>query len=155
MIEAGFDFDCTIDQVLAALTTLPTPLRPFYFSHEEKISSNLDIIDDCKRFSEFLKKAKSGFFLLGSSVTYSLRVSQGKPLICECFIDVEIESVTQLLKHMAIPQLIFGFACDPGEREARNRVKVKLGENLIESWVGRNVHKYLPGFYWLTLLSSL
>ncbi len=153
MIEAGLEFDGgAIDRVVAAFTGLPLPLRPIHFSHEEKVGSDADRIEDQKRFAAFLAKSKSGFFLLGSAVTYSIRIASGRPLICDCFIDVEPKIAEQLLVHMSRVQPVFGFACAPGERKRRNRITTVQGVNTIESWVGRDTQKYVPGFYWLTLL---
>ena len=152
MIEAGLEFDGVIDRVVAAFAELPLSLRPIHFSHEEKVGSDADRIEDQKRFAAFVAKSKSGFFLLGPAVTYSIRVASGRPLVCDCFIDVEPEIAKQFLMHMSKAQPLFGFACESGERERRNRVTTQQGVNTIESWVGRDVQKYVPGFYWLTLL---
>ncbi len=37
---------------------------------------------------------------------------------------------------------------------ARNQVRHQLGVMKIESWVGRNARKWLPGLYWLNLISA-
>lgn len=152
MIEVGLEFEDSIERVMATFASLPAPLRPTHFSHKETISRDADCIDDQKRFSVFLAKSKSGFFLLGSQVTYSIRVALGKPLVCDCFIDVAPVLAKQFLEHMSKAKPCFGFACAPSEREHRNRVTAQQGANTIESWVGRNTQKYVPGFYWLTLL---
>jgi hypothetical protein len=55
---------------------------------------------------------------------------------------------------MATAHPIFGFVCAPEERERRNRTKIKQGMNTIESWVGRDIQKYVPGLYWCTLLPA-
>lgn len=154
MIEAGLEFDSDVEWVVAALATLPSELRPIYFSHDEKCNSKANQISDHKKFATFLAKSKSGFFLLGSNVTYSIRIAVGKPIVCDCFIDLEPEYVRKFLAHMATVKPRFGFACLPAEREHRNRVTTQQGVNKIESWVGRDTQKYLPGFYWLTLLSD-
>lgn len=154
MIEAGLEFDGEVELVVAALAALPPKLRPIYFSHDEKVGSNANQLADHKKFAAFLAKSKSGFFLLGSGVTYSIRIAVGKPLVCDCFIDLEPEYAQQFLAHMATAKPRFGFACMPAEREHRNRVTTQQGVNKIESWVGRDTQKYLPGFYWLTLLSD-
>ncbi len=152
MIEAGLEFEGAIDRVVAVFADLPVVLRPVHFSHEEKIGSNADRIEDQKRFAAFIAKSKSGFFLLGPAVTYSVRIAAGKPLVCDCFINVTPEVAEQFLEYMAKAKPVFGFACVPGEREQRNRVTTQQGVNTIESWVGRDTQKYVPGFYWLTLL---
>ncbi len=154
MIEVGLDFEGAgaIARVVRAFTDLTAPLRPVYFSHDEKPASVADRIDDQTRFSAFVTKSESGFFLHGPGVTYSVRNAAGKPLICDCFLDLAAETAEQFLAYMATAKPVFGFACAPGEREQRNRVTATLGVNTIESWVGRDTSKYVPGFYWLTLL---
>ena len=152
MIEAGLEFDGAIERVVAAFSGLPPPLRPIHFSHEEKVGSDADRIDDQKRLAAFVAKSKSGFFLLGPLVTYSIRIASGRPLMCDCFIDVEPEIAKQFLIQMSMARPLFGFACALGERERRNRVTTQQGVNTFESWVGRDAQKYVPGFYWLTLL---
>lgn len=155
MIEAGLEFEGAIDGVMAAFADLPSPFRPVQFSHEEKLGSNADRIDDQKRFAAFVAKSESGFFLLGPGVIYSIRIAPGKPLICDCFLDVEPEVAELFLERMSQANPIFGFACAPGERERRNRFTTQQGVSTIESWVGRDTQKYVPGFYWLTLLPDV
>jgi hypothetical protein len=152
MIEAGLVFEGTIHRMVSAFTELSPPLRPIHFSCEEKVGSDADLIEDQKLFTAFVTKNKSGFFLLGPTVTYSIRIASGRPVICDCFIDAEPEFAKHFLIHMSKIQPLFGFACAPGERERRNRVTKQQGANSIESWVGRDAQKYVPGFYWLTLL---
>lgn len=152
MIEAGLEFDGDVEPVLAVFAGLPPELRPAHFSHEERINKDADRIDNQKRFADFISKGKSGFFLLGPAVTYSFRIASGRPLVCDCFLDVSPELVELFLEQMSKAHPIFGFACSSGERERRNRITVQQGLNTVESWVGRDTRKYIPGFYWLTLL---
>ena len=152
MIEAGIEFEVAIDRVVMAFGDLPVPLRPVHFSHEEKPASDADCIADQKRLAAFVAKSKSGFFFLGPGLTYSVRIATGRLLVCDCFIDVSPEAAEYFLKHMAKVKPVFGFACLPGERERRNRVTTQQGPNKIESWVGRDTQRYVPGLYWLTLL---
>jgi hypothetical protein len=154
MIEAGLEFDGDIERILAEFTTLPLPLRPVHFSIEEKMVDAADRFEDHKRFADFRARSQSGFFLLGETVTYSFRFAIGKPLICDCFIDVRPDVAIQFLIQMSMVQPLFSFACAPDEREHRNRVTVRQGADKIESWVGRDTQRYVPGFYWLTLLSE-
>jgi hypothetical protein len=154
MIEAGLEFDGEVERVLPAFIALPPPLRPAYFSHEEKIVDTADRVEDQRRFAEFRARSQSGFFLLNDVVTYSLRFSMGRPLICDCFIDVQPETAKQFLAQMSTALPVFGFACAPAEREHRNRVTIQQGSNKVENWVGRDTRKNVPGLYWLTLLSE-
>lgn len=152
MFEAGLEFDGAIDRVVKAFIDLPEALRPVHFSHEEKPASDADRIADPKRLAAFVAKSKSGFLLLGPGLTYSVRIPAGKTLICDCFLEVAPEAAEHFLRHMSEAIPIFGFACMPGERERRNRVTTQQGASKIESWVGRDTQRYVPGLYWLTLL---
>jgi hypothetical protein len=152
MIEAGLEFDGAIDRVLKAFVDLPASLRPVHVSHDEKPARDADRVADPKRLAEFVAKSKSGFFLLGPGLTYSLRIATGRPIICDCFLDVAPETAEHFLAHMSKAMPIFGFACMPSERERRNRVTTQQGASKIESWVGRDTQRYVPGLYWLTLL---
>ncbi len=154
MIEAGIEFHEEIEDVLAAFGALPPPLRPIYFSHEEKIVDTADQFQDEDRFSAFRARSESGFYLLGESITYSFRLAKRKPSICDCFIDVPDAVAKQFLIQMSAAKPLFGFACLPAEREYRNLIRVQQGVNNIENWVGRDTQKSVPGLYWLTLLSE-
>jgi hypothetical protein len=155
MIEAGLEFDDRqVEHVVSALARLTTPLRPAHFSHEEHVENGADRIENQARLSAFLAESKSGLFLLGKGITYSIRAAPGRPLVCDCFLDVEPEIAMQFLVQMSASQPVFGFACAPEEREHRNRLATQQGVRRIEAWVGRDTKKYVPGLYWLTLLSD-
>lgn len=154
MIEVGLEFDGEVGHVLDAFLILPTPLRPTHFSREERIENDADLFQSGDRLSKFIEKSKSGFFLLGPVVTYSIRIAKDRSLVCDCFIDVAPLLAKQFLISMSKAKPLFGFACVSEERKKRNRVIIQLGQNEIESWVGRNVKKYVPGFYWITLLTE-
>lgn len=156
-IEAGLEFSKgTIDRVVRAFITLPVPLRPSHFSYDENVRKHDDQIDDKKRFTAFLARSQSGFFLSGEAVAYSIRIASGKPTICDCFLDLEPEAVKTFMLHMSIARPLFGFACAPDERERRNRLNIRLQDKYaVQAWVGRDIYKYVPGFYWLTLLPDI
>jgi len=62
MIEAGFEFDGEINHVVAALMSLPLPLRPIHFSHEENVENDADRTEDQGRLAAFVAESRSGFF---------------------------------------------------------------------------------------------
>lgn len=154
MIEAGLEFLGSIHAVVPEFVSLPELVRPVHFSHDERLGSNADRVEDIKRFSAFITKAKSGFFLLGPSATYSIRIAADGHIRCDCFLEVEPATVEGFMKYMASAQPIFGFACAPAEREKRNSITTKQGASTITSWVGRDTRKYVPGLYWITLLTD-
>jgi hypothetical protein len=58
-----------------------------------------------------------------------------------------------LFRALCEEKLIFGYACHAEEREHRNRVAKAMRYGLHEAWVGRDHSRYLPGIYWLTVIS--
>lgn len=155
MISAELEFeDGSLDRVLAAFLSLPPSLRPTHFSDDEVDVSRRKAVDDSRNFTLFFDKRTTGFFLFGRALSCLASVAPGKSIRVYCSIEGESNLAKQFLVHMAKAQPIFGFACAPEEREWRNRVVIKQDVNSIESWVGRDTQKYVPGLYWLTLLPA-
>ena len=154
MIQAGLEFLPSARRlVIETFLTLPGELRPTHQSADEDgVGTELK---DHGRFPKTVMKRETGFFLKGANVTYDLNFVKDKPIVCNCFLETDTALAKDFLIHMASAQPIFGFACEPEEREWRNRITIKLGVNSIESWVGRDTQKYIPGLYWLTLLSTV
>jgi hypothetical protein len=151
MIEAGLEFPYSARRlVIEAFLSLPDELRPTHESLDEDGVGRE--IKDRDRLLEATLKRETGFFLKGLHLTYDLSFAGTYPIRCNCFLDIDPVLVKKFMLHMASAQPIFGFACAPEERELRNRVTTKQGVNTIESWVGRDTQRYIPGFYWLTLL---
>jgi|SRR6185312_1172663 len=153
MIEAGLEFPPSARRhVVEAFLSLPEELRPTHESvNESEIGSE---IRDYSAFLRALEKRETGLFLKNIAVTYDISLAGQASIICSCFLDVNPFLVKSFMVHMATARPIFGFACAPEEREYRNRVTTKQGVNTIESWVGRDTKKYIPGLYWLTLLPA-
>lgn len=154
MIESTLEFEsASVRRVLQAFLTLPQGLRPSHCSRGEDEKG--DLIGDAEKFVDSAINQTAGPYLKNLHCRYDISLAGDKPIICNCFLDVEPMLARQFLTHMAAAQPIFGFACSPDEREQRNRVTTKQGINTIESWVGRDTKKYVPGFYWLTLLPEV
>lgn len=154
MIEGGLHFERGLEPILEAFTTLPSAVRPVHFSKNETPDYPGSIVSDRSKLADFAAKNGSGFFLLGSTVTYSIRAAVGQPVVCDCFMNVVKDDVRKFMEHMAAAQPAFGFACIPEERAHRNGFALKMGEQTIEGWIGRDIGQYLPGLYWMTLVSE-
>lgn len=162
MIESVVEFKSSdLLPVIRAFCTLPQELRPTHFSFGESEPSRP--IVDTESLVQALASAGSGPMLTGHKVEYSLgffhgtigkEVVKSKAIRCVCFIDVEPPALASFFLHLAKLGPAFGFACAPEELQHRNRVVVKQGCNVLESWVGRNIDKYVPGLYWMTLISD-
>jgi hypothetical protein len=112
-------------------------------------------IGDVEVFLQIFKMPTIGVYLQNSTALYDLRRSSPSTFI----VDADLEAIPDaavrvFLIQMAIAHPIFGFACAEEELEHRNRITTKLGVNTIESWVGRDTRRYVPGLYWWTLLPA-
>ena len=153
MLEIGLEFEwIPIGVIVEGLLSLPEYLRPEKYCSDE--NSPGKSVSNRKALEEFLIKSQSGFFLKRDGLVFSLRIVRGKKIYCDCFSDLHPGSAKELLVRMATIGPNFGYACDPAERERRNRINIVQGMNIIETWVGRNTDKSIPGLYWLTLISE-
>lgn len=152
MIEASFHFpNERLDATIKALLQLPKQIRPKQFSYNEGAKKDKDTVDDEKRFSTFLQKAASGFFLYAENAIYSFRITKSTEFV----LDIEginaQESIT-LLRSVGAVGASFAYAADGAERKHRNRLVKNAGYGVHEAWVGRDWRHYIPGVYWLTLI---
>lgn len=135
--------------------SLSSKVRPKWFSSEETGKHSINI-DDTPSFLEFVSKNRFGFFLFGDSARYNLVSRQS-----ESFCTISIDSITDSLKEsdavnifetLAGNGLAFALAAHVDEYLHRNRYLRTIGLNHFEGWVGRDLSKYLPGVYWLTVV---
>jgi hypothetical protein len=156
MIEAEFVFGWgEAERAVSALLSLTSPIRPTRFSGTEVIEDERDIVDDSQRLCAFLTNRNSGFFLTGDHATYHFRVVPTRDVTCNCFFEVDETLVQEFAECMAKASPIYGYSCYPEERKWRNRLSVKLKNlQMLETWVGRDPRKYIPGLYWLTVISE-
>lgn len=153
MIETELVFHTgTFRQVARALLSLPKGLRPTHHSLGED-ETGLPI-DDPVAFASSVEEQPPGPFLTGPCCSFHFSLASPRPLICRGDLDVAPDLAKRFMLEMAGIKPIFGFACTSEERYQRNRITLRQGVNTIESWVGRDTEKYVPGFYWLTLLSD-
>ena len=154
MIYTGFTFDNDIKVIINSFLELPIPFRHSRYSYGEIFDRDAGAIENEEEFNKFIEKSDSGFFLLGPGVSYNFKITKNKPILCDGFIEVGLDSVELFLERICELNPIFGFACEPSELIRRNRISIKLNENEIEAWVGFDVDKYVPGLYWMTIMSE-
>lgn len=157
MITAELEFELSSARfVLEKILTLPEALRPTHeCPGEDEVGTE---IDDPNRLVQSFDPPSSGLGFLknANGATYYMRKERRGSLGCYAYFDgVSRDVVKSFLICMSSASPIFGFTCAPEEREHRNRVVTKQGMNTIESWVGRDTRKYIPGLYWLTLLPTI
>jgi hypothetical protein len=152
MIDVELEFPFSMLRlVVEKILTLPGALRPNRKSLGEDEAGTL--IGDPDLFIQTFEFPSIGFYLKNSRALYDLRTSRNGTLVVHGFFNKIPRCLVEgILPHMATAHPIFGFACAPEERKRRNRATIRQNIGTIESWVGRDTQKYIPGLYWWTLL---
>lgn len=181
MIRATLYFEkgADIGTLVETLKTLPELIRPVYFAEDEGKINKANGLDNEARFRSFLKANPAGFFLYSESracINFTVTSGAGSEysdMTLSLPDGLPCELTKTFFKCLVEDKPVFGFACDDPERvpdangsyvishsdvsseyEHRNRYYITLGNNNIEDWIGRKLDKYIPGVYWLTLLSD-
>lgn len=153
MIEIGFEFRPSSRwDIIEALFSLPEAIRPSHQCRDEADSGTL--IGDHRKFLEAFERRETGTMLKGPAGVFDISLAGKEVIRISSFIDSEPETMMAFFINMSRAAPIFGFACMPEEREYRNRVTTIQGMNTVESWVGRDTKRYIPGLYWITLISA-
>lgn len=132
--------------IVAALCGLPGKLRPTHHSMGE--GERRTPIGDVGRFLDSLSGGL-GPFLRGRNAAYMVG-TDGEKVSCQ--LKVEPPLAVAFLERMASENPVFGFACAWEELLHRNQVVVKTTVGTSNKFLGRNLAKWVPGLYWLTLL---
>lgn len=152
-----FDKGVDCQMVAEALRSLPQDIGPDYFCVNEGSFKRTDRIVDTERFHLFLQNNQIGFFLYSENGFCFDVASNG-----DSFSSVAIysdaltsaESYLSIMRHLSQNKPIFGYLCDEKEYEHRNRHFITIGGDQIESWIGRDLSRSVPGLYWMTLVSD-
>jgi hypothetical protein len=154
MIQAALEFPLSARELVTkTILSLPEVLRPTSVSMAEDEAAVP--IGDVDVFLQTFKMPSIGIYLQNSTVLYDLRRSSPSTWIVDADLEaIPDATVRDFLIHMATAHPIFGFACTQEELEYRNRITKTFGINVMESWVGRDTRRYIPGLYWWTLLPA-
>jgi hypothetical protein len=146
-----------IAKSLDLMQSLPIDFVPQYFSDSENaVDKAASLCADERAFSDFKKINELGYFLHAKACLYDVSFTNyGDSSI---FIDLKRKSsyanVYRVLATLAGAGPRHAYAGFWEERKRRNRVGKRFDNSLLESWVGRSIDKYLPGLYWLNLIST-
>lgn len=153
MIEAEFHYATeSLDSVIDAVLALPDTLRPKWFGRDESKKSLISVGEE-KKLRSAISKAKSGFFLHADKVSYSFLIRQASDF--EIYVpELDGAQARVLIDHLGRTKAVFAYAAERDERIHRNRLVKKASYGVDEVWVGRDWRRYVPGLYWLTLLSE-
>lgn len=146
-----------VETLIASLMGLPEALIPKIFSASENRKNKKDQVADEERFKSFKQRNPAGFFLYAESCTYNLFIhSRGYSIL---YVDglkagQSYNFIHDIFRAVLKVSPVFGYAADRDERHHRNRIYRTFGEHQTESWIGRDLNKYIPGVYWQTLLPN-
>lgn len=159
MITATLYFENGIDagDIVNSLQGLPESIRPVYFAEDEGKIVKANVLSNEERFENFRKKNPTGFFLYAENKTLiDVSTRRGRYAEVTLWLEAGVPGglVPAFFSALAEHNPVFGFGCDEDEYEHRNRYFITIGENHIESWVGRKLEKYVAGVYWYTLVSN-
>lgn len=144
-----------LDKLIQALSLLEYCNVDSIGEMEKRTKSDIWIKDKVL-IQRFISEHKEGFFLHSCGGLFNISIYENT-FSTVCFYPVgkldEI-NVLNVLKAYALAHAEFGYAADIEEFEHRNRIKVEFSGSAAESWVGRNLSKYLSGLYYLTLISK-
>ena len=150
-LESGLS---SLRTLVRGLCELPDSLRATRHSQgEDEVGQAIDDIE------QYLASLKGGPLLRGSGVFYSISAPMRRsdlPIICSChFKEAPPNLVRMFMERMAAIGILFGYACTWEELQHRNWIFAEVDggkEGTSEGFEGRDISKYVPGLYWLTLL---
>ena len=167
MITVKLFFETGLDgrSVVKNLLKLPTPIRPVFFTEDEVYFKEdegkivkANVLSNERRFNDFLQEHQLGFFLYTEDRKTECHLQTGSGYN---MVDIDIESrdhgiyITDIIMCLDELNPVFGFSCDLMEYYHRHRYCIKIGPWSIESWIGRDLKKYVSGVFWYTLLSDV
>ena len=153
MLEANVQCKGPISMLAECLMALPSGLKPTHFSVDEMPFSKARKLESNEGYEDLSREYPSGFFLIGKGVQYDVECDNDSAS-CFATLSVDADEAKLFLSLLSQTNPSFGYVCDPAERIRRNRLIKHFGDRRIEAWVGRDLKKYVPGLYWLTVMSD-
>lgn len=159
MIESSIFFEDKLDanSLVSRLKRLPEAIRPVYYAEDERRIIKENVLSDTECFQAFLSDNPLGFILHATKgVEYGVDTPNVGLSRVSLYLSAEsnLELVVDFISALTELGPVFGYACEGDEYDHRNRYFITIGKEHIESWVGRDLDKYISGVYWYTLLTD-
>lgn len=151
--------------VLRALRSLPEGIRPDRFAVDEDDKQGEGEVGDEAAFNRFAGKHRTGYFLIGKRAHYNVKLTPNRfgyasvevykvlgSFSCGTGDEMTPEDARSILKCIGNAGAYFAFAACHSEYESRNKYVREIGGGTFEAWVGRDLRKYFPGLYWMTVI---
>ena len=137
--------------VVRALCEMPEPLRATrHRLGEDEVAQP---IGEVGTFVRSLSADKLAPMLGAKGAEFDLSASGDKRVRCTCEFKAHgVPLVRRFMERMAVLEPVFGFAAPWDEYRHRNQLDVRLRIVRVQVFVGKDLAKYIPGVYWLTLL---
>lgn len=133
------------DAVISALAEQPANMRPTHHSNDEdSVRSEIDL-SQLEKLDDLLG------FLWAPAGGYEISSDERETLTVFAFSDDAL-GIEQLIVRLSKEKVTWGYAACSEERAHRNRISEKKPYGIHEGWVGRDIKRYLPGVYWITLV---
>jgi hypothetical protein len=136
-----------VREALDAFLSLPGNLHPTH--HRVGENERRMPIGNSRAFREYKTEKSGGFFLHARRATYDVQPLAGLPVECNGF-NIPTSLAWDFLLHMAKAGPDFGYCCADEEERHRNYHETSISSG----YRGRDIEKYVPGLYWLTLISE-
>lgn len=157
MTIAKYYFDVrSLEKIPQVIERFPKAIRPTHFGQSEEKNDPKYPLSSPNAMEALEELTNSGYILFCRDITYNLT----PPLrsFGELFVSSESEGVLGANDLMDMTQVLtdagfeFGFIAEWEEYVHRNQYEFQLPSGTVQSWVGRDLVRYLPGLYWTTVL---
>jgi hypothetical protein len=139
---------------------LPEAIRPTHFGEGEGPNEPRFPLASVGARVALKELGRSGYLLFGDQLVYM--VTHFRYGYSELFVSSEEEEelpiggeLVELMRALTRHGLEFGFVAEEEEYLHRNQHTYRLPHGRVESWVGRDLSRYLPGLYWTTAFSRV
>lgn len=155
MIIDIFAKEVVVRECLTLLDSLPEEYKPLFFSEAEAKFDKNNRWEDKVNLKRFIENNSLGFYLRSKSCVFNFSFSGEDSSI---FIEIKrkqgFKDAATVIKKFSQMEVAYGYACIWDERLYRNGTKKDFGVTTIESWIGRDFRRYLPGLYWANIISK-
>jgi hypothetical protein len=140
--------------VVESLLGLPSDYRPIYYSFSERFLKT-NLVSDTLNFQKACN-AGIGIALKAKKLVYFFDPGRrGSSFEVTVFPKANANATKAAFEQLAVLGAFFSFACNYNEYSWRHNLYAHVADSGIRTlWAGRNCLHYVPGFYWLTMISE-
>lgn len=143
-----------IQQLVESLLLLETN-KPLFLGEHEKRHKNDVKLNTSSDVASYLTENSVGFFMHSDQCLFNITLNVDDYSTLHVYPEQSVDALWALnvLRAVKNAQPQFGYVSTLEEFKYRNMISIERSEQVVESWVGRGLKKYLPGLYSYTLIS--